>query len=255
MYPPPPTIAEQERDILQKHVKMIEKRCASLSSQLAIEIESKEALKEEMNRLGVENKLLLEDKRSALDSIEVLSDQVKDLQDQTSCIPDLHEKIRILERSDLDHKERILVMKRKDEEWKSEVNELLRECASLRRELATSEQEKQVVKSEAAKLLALFEKETQENLRNQERIFESMNPYQPKDQRFSTPLRSALTRKLSRKSEVDDEIDAVRKLKYSVCFVTKSKFNFLNFLKYLTRGGENNISPSAQKGLSFRVQD
>ena len=203
---PADTAAVVERDILAKHVKLVEKRCATLSTQLALEIEAKTKLQSEMERLADENALLAEDKRSALASVDLLSDQVRDLQDQTSCIPSLHNRIHDLEKADRESKERITSMKRKDEEWKSEIKELLRECASLRRDLATSEQEKQVVKNEAAKLLVLFEKETQENLANQERLFESFG-------RPNQPMRPTLRR--SRKVPlVDEEIEAIRKLIY-----------------------------------------
>jgi len=203
LYPPVPSPAEQERDILQKHVKMVEKRCSTLSTQLALEVEAKAILKLELDRLDGINKILAEDKRSALESVDLLSEQVKDFQEQTACIPELHEKLRLLSKADHDNKERIVSMKRQDEDWKLEVNELLRECAALRRDLSASEQEKQVVKTEAAKLLCLFEKETQENLRNQERLFETTNA--------PTSSRTALKPK-ARLSRKDEEIEAIRNL-------------------------------------------
>ena len=201
---PADSAASVERDILAKHVKLVEKRCSALSSQLALETEAKTKLQKEMERLGEENAMLAEDKRSALASVDLLSDQVRDLQDQTTCIPDLHDRIHHLEKADRENKEKLLALKRKDDEWKAEIKELLRECASLRRDLATSEQEKQVVKNEAAKLLVLFEKETQENLANQEKLFESFG-------RPTQPFRPTL-RRPRKISQLDEEVEAIRKL-------------------------------------------
>jgi hypothetical protein len=113
-----------------------------LSAQLAIEIETKNKMKTDLEKASDELNILKSDKISALENVDLLSEQVRDLQNETAAIPGLHERIHQLEKSERENREKLSAMKRKDDEWKLEVNELLRESATLKRELVACEEDR-----------------------------------------------------------------------------------------------------------------